>query len=99
MPSNPQQEKVSPFCTEFCIQNLEKSKVLQIPHLLQGASMYSVLIFVDPMLRLQFNVNIFQVVMPVKKKIHLCLLPASHSSSLYSFILQSSSVMLMSLSV
>lgn len=97
--SNLQQEKMSTSCTELWIQNLEKSKVLQIPHLLQEASMYSVLTSVDPMLRLQFNVNIFRVVIPVKKKSHLCLLLASNFSSFYSFILQSSSVMLMSLSL
>lgn len=61
-------QKLCPSCTELGIQNLEKSNVLPILHFLQGASMYSVLTFVDPMFRLQFNVNIFWVVMPVKKK-------------------------------
>lgn len=91
-------ENVSPSCTELCIQNLEKSKILQIPHLLQGVSMYSVLTFVDPMLRLQFNDNIFLMVMPIKKIFCFRLFPAGHSS-LYSFILQFSSVMLMSITV
>lgn len=43
--SNPWQEETSPSCIELCIQNLDKA--LQLSHLRQGVSMYSMLIFVD----------------------------------------------------
>lgn len=69
MPSNLYQEKMTPSCTVDLYSKPVEKQGCPDPHLLQLTSMHCVLAFVDARLRVQINVNIFQVLMPVKKKI------------------------------
>lgn len=52
----------------FTLKIWGKARFFKSFFILQGKYMYSVLTSVDPVLRLQFIVIVFQVVMPIKKK-------------------------------